>query len=65
MEDKIIECAKALIKAINDSGRSVLLPHIADDFGALEIWIQNGQVEIAHGINETRYQIIGPITDVK
>jgi hypothetical protein len=64
-DEKILECARALVKAINNSGRSVLRPDIAANFGALEIWLQNGDIEIAYGIKDTRCEIRGPITDVK
>jgi hypothetical protein len=68
-DKKIIECAKSLICAINESGKSVLRPDVNEDgFGALTIWIHNGrEIEIEYGIQGNRgyYSIAGSISDVK
>lgn len=65
-DEQIIELARKLVKAINDSGRTVLRPDASGGgFGSLTIWIHDGnRLEVEH-FGERSYVISGPIDGIE
>lgn len=65
-DEQIIELARKLVKAINDSGRTVLRTDTSrGGFGSLTIWIHGGNlIEVEH-FGKQSYVISGPIDGVE
>ena len=65
-DEQIIELARKLVKAINDSGRKVLRPEVSGGgFGSLTIWIHGGSLIEVEYFGERSYVISGPIDGVE
>lgn len=63
----IVKCAAELVKAINDSGRTVLRQDCDDReiaFGHIDIWIHGEKIEVEY-LGESSYRLSGEISEVK
>ena len=66
MDENIIKAAKALVRAINKSGRTVMRPDVNEKgFGHMVIWIHNHNDIVVETYGENGFIVKGKIRNAK